>query len=126
MATAPNPRARASARQRAEAKKAEDAGQDAIVLIVNGVRYPIRQSGLSPQDRRVCRKATEFSPTGIIRALREDPDLDVLAAAMWLSLYQRGELVTFDKVCEGLDDDVELDIDNQLRDGDEDPDSPEV
>lgn len=125
-AQAPNPRTRARARQRDEAKKAADNGEDAVVITVNGDRYPLRFSALSIKDVRECRKTTGMSPQGVVRALNDDPDIDLIATMMWLSLRQQGEPVTYDEVCSGLDYSAELEVETKLKPGDEDPDSPEA
>lgn len=121
MAQAPNPRRHARTKARAAAKT-----NDGMAVVVNGERYPLRLDALSPDEVRECRRVTGMSPQGIVRALQSDPDIDLVANLMWLSLRQRGERVTLAEVQDGVDYSADLDFDSKLADGDEDPESPEA
>ncbi len=95
-----------------------------ITISVDGTIYTMRPSELSAADGAKVRAATGMSLRSILAAAQTDPDLDVIAAVVWLARRQAGENVGFAEVAEAIGYDVKiLPVETAAP---EDEDSPEV
>lgn len=121
MANAPNPQKVARKKAKAEAEASSE-----LTIVVDGVKYPLRLDEFSAKDAGALRKACGLSIRGCIAALQTDPDLDIIAALVWLSRRQQGETVSYDEVAEELGYDSEVDYVANVDAADEDLDSPEA
>ncbi len=111
MATAPEP----GASRRADAH---------ISISVDGTVYTMRPSELSAVDGAKVRAQTGMSLRSLLSAAETDPDLDVIAAVVWLARRQAGEKITFDEVAEAIGYDAKIaPVETAAA---EDEDSPEV
>lgn len=73
-----------------------------VAISVDGVTYTLRVDELSALDTRALRSETGHSLRKVLVAAQEDPDIDVIAALVWLARRQKGETVSFELVAEGI------------------------
>jgi len=92
-----------------QARKAElDAG---IAVMVDGVRYQVRMGDLSSMDAANLRRETGFSFRGLMTAAAKDPDIDIVAAIVWLARRLDGEaLLDFETVAREIGYDADVDL----------------
>jgi len=92
-----------------QARKAElDAG---IAVMVDGVRHQVRMGDLSSMDAAHLRRETGFSFRGLMMAAAKDPDIDIIAAIVWLSRRLDGEaLLDFETVAREIGYDADVDL----------------
>lgn len=114
MATAPRP----AAGRRAEAE------DTTITIKIDGESYTVRPSEVTAKMAGQLRKQSGMSVRSVMVAAGDDPDLDVVAALVWLARRQRGEKVTWDEVAEAItyDSDLQTDAEPEV----EDESSPEA
>ncbi len=100
--------------------------QPALTIDVNGKRYTMRTSEMTARDSALLRKQTGMSARLLLAAAAKDPDLDVVAAIVWLARRQAGEAdVTFDEVAAEIGYDLDIQqVDDESED--EESDGPEV
>lgn len=99
---------------------------EGITVNLDGVDYTVRMGDLSSVDTMALRRATGFSFMGLMRAASADPDIDLIAALVWLSRRVDGEkLLDFDQVAQEIGYDAEIDL-KDAGDDDEGDDSPEA
>lgn len=91
---------------------------------VNSKAYTMRLSELTAKDSAALRRQTGMSTRLLLSAASTDPDLDTVAALVWLARRQAGDEVTFDDVAEEIGYDA--DIESVEEPAEEDPDSPEA
>lgn len=101
-----------------------------LVIIVDGTKYPFRLQEVTARDTGDLRRATGMSVRAVIVAMAEDPDIDVIAALVFLSKRQNGEpKVVYADVAAEIGYETTLDLvsdDIPTDESDEsDPDSPE-
>lgn len=113
MATAPRP----GVSRRQEAEKAH------ITVLVDGETYTLHPGELSALDSAALRRETGMSVRLLLEAAGKDPDLDVVAAIVWLARRQRGDSVSFDEVAAAIGYDTKVEA---LDEPVEDPDSPSL
>lgn len=95
-----------------------------LTIDVNGKRYTMRTSEMTARDAAMLRKQTGMSARLLLSAAATDPDIDVIAAIVWLARRQTGEDVTFDEVASEIGYDLEIQL--AAEPAGEDPDSPEA
>jgi hypothetical protein len=88
MAEAPIP----GAGKRAELEQAN------VSIRMDGEEFTMRMSDLTARDSAALRQATGMSLRYLLTAVGKDPDLDAVAAVVWMARRQRGDDVTFDEV----------------------------
>lgn len=99
--------------------------QPEIVVVIDGEKYPFRLSEITARDSGALRSATGMSLRAIMSAAKTDPDIDVIAALVWLSRRQHGEkTLAYDDVAAEIGYDTTFDLEG-VADA-EDPDSPEA
>lgn len=82
-----------------------------LTVNVNGEDYTVRQGDLTSMDTMALRRETGFSFRGLIEAFQRDPDIDLIAALVWLARRIAGErLLSFEDVARDIDYDVDLDV----------------
>ena len=89
-------------------RRARSAPAD-VTIKVDGSEYPVWLSELSALDSAALRAETGFSVRAVLAAASDDPDLDVVAAIVWLSRRQAGDPVSFAEVAAGIGYDAEFD-----------------
>lgn len=103
-----------------------DKADTSITVSIDGVEYVCRPSDVTAKMAGQLRKESGMSVRAVMVAAADDPDLDVIAALVWLARRQTGEKVTWDEVADAITYDSE--IGSAEGDApDEDPeDSPEA
>lgn len=92
-----------------------------IAITVDGRRYAVRQADLTAVDSMLCRRETGHSFAGLLRAAQDDPDIDVVAAVMWLSRRASGEhALRFAEVAAEVGYDVEITVEDESKPGEDD------
>lgn len=93
----------------AERKKALSEG---IAVKWDGREYAVRLGDLSSLDAQALRREVGLSFIGVMKALRTDPDIDLIAAVIWLRRRMDGEpMLPFEAVAAEINYDSDLDID---------------
>lgn len=106
--TRPAPGRRISKASEAKRNAALDLG---LTISVEGRRYTVRQGDLSSLDTMALRRETGYSFMGLLKAFQTDPDIDLIAALVWLSRRIDGEIVlTYAEVAADIGYDVEIDV----------------
>lgn len=101
--------------ERRDTRKSKKARQDeldmGVSVNVDGTVYTVTQGEMTSQLVMHLRRETGYSFRGLLVAAAKDPDIDVVAALVWLARRQSGELLlSFDEVAEdiGYDSDIDL------------------
>lgn len=118
------PARKVTATNRAKAAAAADAEQESGVKVtLDGVDYVVRQGDLNGRLTRELRQQTGCSFQKLITELDTDPDIDSVAALVWLARRIEGEAVTYDEVAEevGYDADIDVNTVSQEDAGEPDP-----
>lgn len=100
-----------------------------LKIDLDGKSYVVRQSDISPHDVRALRKETGLSWAGLARELQSDPDIDLIAALIWLSRRIDGDEVSYRSILDEVSYDSDLEIgfeDKRGKKADEGDDSPEA
>ncbi|HEY9391367.1 MAG TPA: hypothetical protein VIR27_16580 [Mycobacteriales bacterium] len=79
-----------------------------VRVTLDGVAYTLHMGELSAMDASALRRETGMSVAGLLSAIQSDPDIDILAAVVWLARRQDGDRVTFDEVASGIGYDSDL------------------
>ena len=89
--------------------KAKDKEQVSIQVKVAGTIYSLQANDVRPLDVAALRRATGFSFMGLMKAAETDPDIDVVAAIVWLSRRTNGErTLAYETVAGEFDYDTEI------------------
>jgi hypothetical protein len=108
-----NTRRPSAARQHTRTSKAaKDAEMDlGLTIKLDGEEYTVRQGEMTSMDTMALRRETGYSFRGLIEAFQRDPDIDLIAALVWLARRLGGErLLSFEEVATGIDYDADLDL----------------
>lgn len=98
--------ARGRADRRGEQRKA--ARGLGIKVTADGADYEVYEGDLSALDIAALRRETGYSFRGLLKAAREDFDIDLFAALVWLARRIKGErALPFAAVADALDYDSE-------------------
>lgn len=92
-----------------------------LVVQHNGQEHRLRLEDCTARDATECRRATGLSLSGLFSAARDDFDIDVLAAVVWLSRRHAGEAVSYEQVADGIKYSDDIDV-SQGDDEEEDTD----
>lgn len=97
-----------------------------ITIRLDGSAYTLRAGEVNALDASMLRRATGLSVQGLFSAAATDPDIDVIAAVVWMARRQAGETtlmyetvarqVTYDSDVEAVDeaeDDPKADLDGR-------------
>lgn len=97
---------------------------EGIAVTVDGKLYTVRMGDLSSIDTMALRRATGFSFMGLMRAAQSDPDIDIVAALVWLSRRVDGEkMLDYETVAADIGYEADIDLADA---GDQADDSPEA
>ncbi len=109
---------------RTSEKKRNDDLDLGITVKVDGREYTVRQGDLTSMDTMALRRETGFSFRSLLVAFNADPDIDLVAALVWLARRSEGEkLLSFEQVADEIDYDVDLDL---IEVAEPEDDSPEA
>lgn len=118
MATAPQPGA---------SRRAAAALDDiAITVVVDDVAHVFRPGEMSALDASALRKEAGMSLRSLLSQINDDPDLDVVAAIVWLARRQAGNPASFTEVAEAISYQSTISAGDDAPAVEEDPDSPEA
>lgn len=95
-----------------------------IVLTVDGERLVVRTGEVSAEDAAAMRRETGMSLQSVLRAATEDPDVDVIAALVWLARRQAGTPQPFGDVARSIRYDTPIEADETAARDDADPFGP--
>lgn len=100
----------------------------AMSLTIDGKLYDLIIADLTSLDTMALRRATGMGIRGLMKAAEEDPDIDVIAALVWLSRRTHGERgLRFEEVAAEIGYDVDIQMDGAEAGGDkEDGSDPEA
>lgn len=95
---------------KSEAKR-EDGLNQGLSISVDGRKYTVRAGDITGLDSAALRRETGMSFMGLMKAMQTDPDVDLIAALMWLSRRIEGEkLLTYEEVAAEVGYDVDIDL----------------
>lgn len=98
-------------------KRAEAVAGEGVAITVDGVKYVVREGDLSAADVAAMRREVGLSFMGVLKAAKADPDVDIIAAVVWLARRVEGERdLTFVEVAETIGYDSEIEA---VSEGDE-------
>jgi hypothetical protein len=95
---------------RSRARSKAEGESPGLKVELDGKIYIVRQSDLTPHDVRALRQETGLSWIGLGRALATDPDIDLVAALVWLKRRVDGDQVSYDEVLGSMSYDSDLNI----------------
>lgn len=100
------------ARRKSKAANADGLG---LQITLDGRTYVVREADLTPHDVRALRKETGFSWAGLGRELQRDPDIDLIAALVWMARRLAGDEVPYESVLDdlGYDSDLEVKVEDK-------------
>lgn len=75
--------------------KTDDALNTGISVTIDGVLYEARLGDVTPGIARELRRNIGTGFMGLLEQLGESPDLDLIAAVVWVSCHIKGEPITF-------------------------------
>lgn len=108
-------------------KARKDAMEEGVSINVDGVDYTVRTGDLSALDAQALRKELGLSFIGLMKALQDDPDIDLIAGIVWLSRRVSGEpMLTYSEVAKDIGYDLEVKVANAEAPTTEEMDSPEA
>jgi hypothetical protein len=88
---------------RASEQKRADALDEGIRIVLAGTAYEVRAGDLTAMDSLACRQQTGMPFAGILEAFGTAPDIDLVAAVMWLARRVKGErTLSFEAVASEL------------------------
>ena len=107
--------AKRPALDRKHTRKTEEKRNEALdlglTIKVDGAEYTVRQGDLTSLDTMALRRETGFSFRALLSAFESDPDVDLVAALVWLSRRIDGErMLSFADVASEIGYDVEIDL----------------
>lgn len=79
-------------------ERADAALEQGICINYDSTPYTVRVGDVSPRLARELRRETGYSFNRLFELLEEDPDVDLIAAFIWLARRVAGEQVTLDEV----------------------------
>lgn len=92
-------------------KKREEANDEGVAVIVDGTRYVVREADMTSLDASALRREVGLSWIGLVQALAASPDIDLVAALVWLARRQAGEqMLPFTAVASQINYDTDVDV----------------
>jgi hypothetical protein len=95
---------------------------------LDGRTYLVRENDLTPRDIRALRQETGFSWAGLGRELEKDPDIDLIAALVWMARRLDGEVISYDDVLGEMSykSDLKISVDDKRQSSEGEAQSPEA
>lgn len=113
------PRAPQDYRKKQAVDKSLDEG---VTIVVDGKDYTVVAGDLSALDTMALRRETGFSFRSLIMSLQSDPDVDLVAALVWLSRRIGGEqMLSYAEVARDIGYDADIDV--KEAEGDPNPEA---
>lgn len=79
---------------------------EGIRITIEGVVYEVRSGDLTARDARELRRQVGMTFPTLLESLGADPDIDLIAALVWLSRRINGEQVAYDDIADEMGYDV--------------------
>jgi riboflavin synthase alpha subunit len=96
---------------RASESKRKDELNLGLSISVDGTVYTVRQGDLTSLDTMALRRETGYSFMGLLKAFQADPDIDLIAALVWLARRIDGEqMLAYADVASDIGYDVDIDV----------------
>lgn len=84
---------------------------EGITIVVDGEDYTVTAGDLSALDTMALRRETGFSFRSLAASLQTDPDVDLVAALVWLARRIDGEqMLSYAEVARDIGYDAEIDV----------------
>lgn len=104
---------------RGSEKKRKEALDRGLSVKLNGQAYTVREGDLTSMDTMALRRETGLSFVALMQAFFTSPDIDLVAALVWLARRQAGEThLPFEVVASEIDYDSDVDVVDAPKDGD--------
>jgi hypothetical protein len=115
MATAPTP------------GRVSDAGPDelSVMITLDGTKHAVYPNLLTAKDIAAVRAQAGMSVRKLVELAGDDPDIDVIAALVWVARCQAGEKVSLSDVSDGITYESKLEVAEQEAPLDDDHPLPE-
>lgn len=95
------------------AARRRDAIGAGIRITLDGVAYTVHIGEVSALDSAALRRATGMSMAGLLKAIGPDPDIDIVAALVWLARRQDGETgLSYEEVAAAITYESEMATEN--------------
>ena len=99
---------------RGSEKKRDEANDLGLQIKVNGETYTVREGDLTSLDIMALRRETGQSFVGLMQAFMTSPDIDLVAALVWLSRRIAGEqMLSYMEVAMDIGYDVDIEIEGE-------------
>ncbi len=92
----------------------------------DGQTYVVRQSDMTGQDARALRQEVGMSFAGLLKQMQADPDIDLIAAFIWLARRIKGDTVTYDSILDSISYESAIDVGLEGKAAPAEDDSPEA
>jgi hypothetical protein len=115
----------AQARRTAGAKTKNDKSPG-MQIEFDGQTYIVRQSDMTGQDARALRQEVGMSFQGLLKEMQADPDIDLIAAFIWLARRINGDSVSYDSILDSIGYDSAIDVSLEGKAAPAEDDSPEA
>lgn len=83
---------------RASETKREEALQQGFKMTIEDEVYEARLGDVTPALARELRKHSGYGFLGLVKTMADDPDVDLISAAVWVARRIKGEMVAFEDV----------------------------
>jgi hypothetical protein len=117
----------AQARRTAGSKPKADQSRG-MQIEFDGQTYVVRQSDMTGQDARALRQEVGMSFAGLLTQMQADPDIDLIAAFIWLARRIKGDVITYDAILDsiGYESDIDVKLEDKRTAAAVEDDSPEA
>lgn len=102
-------------------RKRQEAEDTGVAITVDGTKYTVREADLTSLDTMALRRETGMSFIGLMQAFGESPDIDLIAALVWLARRSDGErMLTYADVASDINYQSDFDVE-QVSEPESDP-----
>ena len=77
--------------------KTDDTLNTGISITIDGVLYEARLGDVTPGIARELRRTIGTGFMGLLERAATEPDIDLLAAVVWVASHIKGDLITFEQ-----------------------------
>lgn len=122
MTTTPRPSLARKHTPASEAKR-KAALEEGVKITHDGEAYVVKTGDITAQVARRFRREVGTSFRGVVEELQKDPDIDSVAAIVWMARMIRGEDITLDDVAMNYDDLDSIEVDEAGPEDEADPEA---
>lgn len=92
-------------------KNRAEANDQGIKITVDGATYTVREADMTSLDVSALRREVGLTWVGLTQALTASPDVDLIAALVWLARRQGGEqMLSFHSVASEITYESDIDV----------------